>query len=222
MPTKNIELPTQLDLDQFISFQAHDLRTPFNHIIGFSKMTLNTITEAPLTAFQKEDIGTVYRSGLRALGLMNGLIDIARLNRHEKELSLTDILLQGLLDQSLAQWKKFNPASEAQIETNIRTASATLHGDDPLLRQVIVGFANYVLQFCEGKCKLTISVDDAANKVVFSFTSAGSKARLPSQLDLDMLGYVSRRLVELHSGEIVQAVETDEGACIQFSLPKAA
>ena len=53
MPIKQIILPTQIDLDQFISVQAHDLRTPFNHIIGFSKMTLNTIGDAPLTNFQK-------------------------------------------------------------------------------------------------------------------------------------------------------------------------
>ncbi len=38
MPNKKIELPTQIDLDRFISTQAHDLRTPFNHITGFSKI----------------------------------------------------------------------------------------------------------------------------------------------------------------------------------------
>src|SRR5512135_1784371 len=101
MATKPIQLPTQIDLELFISEQAHDLRTPFNHIIGFSKMTLNTVGDLPLTSYQKEDLTTVYRSGLRALGLMNGLIDIARINRDEKELKPADVDLEPILESCL-------------------------------------------------------------------------------------------------------------------------
>ena len=220
MPIKKIILPTQIDLDQFVSVQAHDLRTPFNHIIGFSKMTLNTVGDAPLTAFQKEDLGTVYRSGLRALSLMNGLIDIARINRHEKELNFTDADIQQMIDQSIAQWKKFNPSGDAQVETRIITSSPKIHIDEPLVRQVVAGFVTYVAQFCEAKVKITIAAEETPELIVFTFTSSGNKARMPSGLDLEMLGYVNRAFVEMHSGEILQAEENDEGALIKFALPK--
>jgi len=221
MPTKKIILPSHIDLDQFISVQAHDLRTPFNHVIGFSKMTLNTVGDAPLTNFQKEDLGTVYRSGLRALGMMNGLIDIARINRHEKEPNSTDVNIEQLIEQSLAQWKKFNPGTEVQTETHVLTASTVLRVDEQLIRQVVTGFVAYVAQYCDAKVKVTIAVEEEPNWSIFTFTSTGTKARQPSELDLEMLGYVNRAFVELSSGEIRKAEENDEGAIVQFSLPKA-
>ncbi len=220
MPTKAINLPTQIDLYQFISVQAHDLRTPFNHIIGFSKMTLNTVGIEPLTNFQKEDLGTIYRSGLRALSLMNGLIDIARLNRQEKELTLTDPNIQQMLDQSIAQWKKVNPSNEAEVEPHLLTSSATIHADEQLIRQIIAGFITYVGLYCEPKQKITLTVEETPDQFVFSFSSSGVHARLIPSLDLDMLGYVYRAFVELHSGKIITAEENDEGALIQFSLRK--
>ena len=102
MPDKKIILPTQIDLDQFISLQAHVLRTPFNHITGFSKMLLNTVGDTALSNFQKDDLGTVYRSGMRALTLLNGLIDIARINQHEKEANPKETDIEQLIAQGLA------------------------------------------------------------------------------------------------------------------------
>jgi len=220
MPTKNINLPTQIDLDQFISIQAHDLRTPFNHIIGFSKMTLNTVGDAPLTSYQKEDLNTIYRSGLRALSLINGLIDIARLNRHEKELKLTHTDLQQMLDQSLSQWKKVNPGYDVQLEARVLTSSTSIHADDQLVRQIIAGFITYVAQYCEVKQNITLTVEETPADFIFSFASSGTRSRMPSGLDLEMLGYVNRAFVELHSGKILSAEENDEGAVVKFALPK--
>ena len=80
------DLPDQLDLAKFISVEAHDLRSPFSHVVGFSKIVLNG-QSGPLTDLQKEDLTTVYQSALRALTLMNNLIDMARLSRREKTAS---------------------------------------------------------------------------------------------------------------------------------------
>ena len=221
MPTKPIQLPTQIDLELFISEQAHDLRTPFNHIIGFSKMTLNTVGDLPLTSYQKEDLTTVYRSGLRALGLMNGLIDIARINRDEKELKPTDVDLEPILESCLPQWKKLNPAFEADLQTQILTLSTTIHADEPLLKQIITGFMTYVAQYCEPKQAILVRIEEEPDIFIFTFTSTGTKARLPSALDLEMLGYVNRAFVELHSGQILTAEENDQGAMVRISLPKS-
>lgn len=220
MPIKKIVLPTHIDLDQFISNQAHDLRTPFNHIIGFSKMTLNTVGDAPLTDFQKEDLGTIYRSSVRALALMNGLIEIARINRQEKDLNTVDVNIQQLIEQGLALWRKNNPVSDVQTETRILVSSMVVHVDEQLMRQVISGFVAYTTQYCEEKTKVIIQVEEELNRFIFCFTSSGVKAREPSELNLEMLGFINRTFVELHSGEILQAEENDEGAIIRFALPK--
>jgi signal transduction histidine kinase len=221
MPTTKINLPARIDLDRFISTQAHDLRTPFNHIVGFSRMLLINVEDAPLTDFEKEDLGTIYRSGMRALTRMNGLIDIARINRHEIELDINEVNIEQLIGQSRIQWEKFNPDTAIQTEYRILTSSITVHVDEQLVRQIISGFFAYVAQYCEAKAKVTVTIEEEPDWLVLTFASAGTKAQKRSEMDLEMLGYVNRACVELHGGEIRQAEENDEGAMIQMTLPKA-
>jgi signal transduction histidine kinase len=220
MPDNKIILPTKIDLDQFISNEAHDLRTPFNHITGFSKMLLNTVSDAPLTDFQKEDLGTVYRSGMRALTLLNGLIDIARINQHEKEPNPKETDIEQLIAQGLAQWKKFNPGADVQLDYQVLTSNKTIHTDEQITRQIISSFIAYVALYCESKAAVNIIASDEPGWFLFTFSSSGTKVRLPSELDREMFGYVNRTLIELQNGQIRQAEETDDGAIIRFALPK--
>lgn len=220
MPGKSINFPTQIDLYQFISTQAHDLRTPFNHITGFSKMLLNTAGDAALTDFQKDDLGTVYRSGMRALTLLNGLIDIAWINQHEKEPNPNDTDIEQLIAQGLAQWKKFNPSAEIQLDYQVLTAEKTIHTDEQLGRQLIASLIAYVALYCEGKAIVYITASDEPGWFLFTFTSAGLKARLISEMDREMFGYIDRVLIEIQNGQVRQAEETDQGAIVRFALPK--
>jgi K+-sensing histidine kinase KdpD len=219
MPNTKIDLPIKIDLDQFISAQAHDLRTPFNHITGFSKMLLNTIGVAPLTDFQKEDLGTVYRSGMRALTLMNGLIDIARINQHEKEPNLKDTDIEQIIAQGLAQWKKFNPGADVQTDYQVLTTAKMIRADEQILRQVVSSFISFVAMYCEAKANISIIVTEQPDWFLFTFSSTGIKARQTSDLDREMFGYINRTLIELQKGEIRQAEITDNGAVVQFALP---
>ena len=104
---------------------------------GLAKCLLNTVSDAPLTNLQKEDLGTVYRSGMRALTLLNGLIDIARINQHEKEPNPKDTDIEQLIAQGLAQWKKFNPGADVQLDYQVLTPEKTIHTDEQIGRQVI-------------------------------------------------------------------------------------
>jgi signal transduction histidine kinase len=220
MPNIKINLPTQINLEQFISAQAHDLRTPFNHITGFSKMLLNTVGVGPLTDFQKEDLGTVYRSGMHALTLMNGLIDIARINQHEKEANPKDTDIEQTIAQGLAQWKKFNPGTDVQTDYQILAATKTVRSDEQMLRQIVSGFVAFVALYCEARANITITVAEQPDWFLFTFTSMGVKSRQSSDLERDMLGYINRTLIEMQKGEIRQAEETDSGATVQFAFPK--
>jgi signal transduction histidine kinase len=220
MANIKLELPTHLDLEQFIATEAHDLRTPFNHVTGFSKILFNGVSEAYTAEMQREDLGTVYRSGQRALWLLNGLIDIARLNRHEKEASPEDLDILSLVEQSLAHWRKFHPASTLQPEIQILTSAARLYADEMLLRQILAGFILYVAQYVDPDAIVTLTIEEEEDWFVFSVTGAGTKVQPFSQLDLDMQGYINRAFIELQRGEIRSAEETDDGASIKFALPK--
>jgi cell cycle sensor histidine kinase DivJ len=218
MLIKSLELPTKIDLEEFISEEAHDLRSPFNQVIGFGKMLINTVKDQPFSDVQKDDLNTVYRSGMRALLLMNALVDIARLNRGEKTVSPGEIRIEVLLENSLAQWKKFHPGADLQIQHHILTTSATLQTDELLTQQIITGTIAYVALFCGPKATVTLIVEEEADGFVFTFTSKGTKSQAIQKMDLEMMGYVNRACVELQGGSIRRAEENDDGAVIQFIL----
>ena len=108
MAKSQIEFPTQVDLEEKISDWAHDLRSPFNHVIGFTKLMLKE-QSGPLTDLQKEDLTTVYRSSLRAMSLVNNLIEIARLQRGEKDVKRAPWNYKPPLTNPLRSGKRTTP-----------------------------------------------------------------------------------------------------------------
>ena len=216
-----LDLPSTIDLEQFISDEAHDLRSPFNQVVGFSKLLLNNVGPAYPADLQKEDLGTVYRNGQRALLLMNGLIDMARLNRHEKEIDPAELEIKTLLEQSVSYWKKTNPAATLQPTVQISTLASHLFADELALRQILASFIMVVTQYIEPEGTVTITVEEEPAWFIFKVASAGKKAQPLSQLDLRMQGYLGRAMIGLHQGEIRLAEETEDGASLQFALPRA-
>ncbi len=83
MPKTAFALPTDLDLVEFISKEAHDLKSPFNRILGFTKMLLKGMS-GPLTDMQKDDLTVVYENSAQAMTAMSDLVDMARLSRGKK------------------------------------------------------------------------------------------------------------------------------------------
>jgi len=220
MAKTTLALPDHIDLVEFVAVQAHDLRSPFNQVIGFTKIMLNG-QDGPLTDLLREDLTTVYKSSLRALMLINNLIDIARLTRGDKDAGSAAVDVKLLVEQAVAQWKKFNPAKDMQIETRLPAEPLALRGEEPQLRGLLSGLMAYAAEYVAEPARLSLEVFAEADRGVLTVASVGPKAPVPSAFDLLMLGYLSRALVELHGGDIRRAETSDEGALIRISLPQA-
>jgi hypothetical protein len=102
----------------------------------------------------------------------------------------------------------------------VLTAEKTIHTDEQLGRQLIASLIAYVALYCEGKAIVYITASDEPGWFLFTFTSAGLKARLISEMDREMFGYIDRVLIEIQNGQVRQAEETDQGAIVRFALPK--
>lgn len=219
MTSTPLDLPRQLDLEQLIATEAHDLRSPYNLIIGFSKMLQNGPNPNYTPEMQREDAEAIYRGGQRALLLMNSLIDIARLNRHEKEAVPAETELQLLLAQSLAFWKKFNLTSTLRADYQINATVTHFNTDEALLRQAVCSFIMVAAQYVDSAAAVRLTVDEEPDWLIFTVAGSGQKAQPVSRLDLQMQGYLGRALIELLQGELRTAAETDDGVVIKFALP---
>lgn len=220
MTREKLDFPETIDMGEFISKEAHDLRSPFNRILGFTKMILKGM-DGPLTDMQREDLETVFSNSSHALMLINNLIDMARLGRSEKPFSPKPCEAQALVNQAVANWKKTGSAKDVSFEIQVSPPELSLPADESLLRQSIEEFVFYLVEYSESPVTVNIQAEARNGQVEFSFSSQGAKSRAASACDMTMWAYVSRKIVELHGGELLASEGDDNSASIRFAIPRA-
>ena len=82
----------------FLSRMSHELRTPLNAILGFGQI----LDQEKLTPLQKESIQYILKGGRHLLGLINEVLDIARVEAGHIELSLEPIALAKIVSEACA------------------------------------------------------------------------------------------------------------------------
>ncbi len=215
----SMQFPTQIDLVEFISHYAHDLRSPFNRIMGFSKIMLKG-QDGPLTDFQREDLNTVYQNGVYAFTLVSNLVDIARLIAKEKVLSLAMTSISLVVDQALAQWKKLRPDQTVQFRVENQANTPSIQVDEAQFQQALVAIFACVLEFVQKPAQIFILVSEEPGWLVLTITSQGQLSKAPSQIDIDMYGYIGHTIVQLHGGQFRRQESGENGATICLLLPK--
>ncbi|MFZ5911960.1 MAG: sensor histidine kinase [Chloroflexota bacterium] len=216
-----LDFPSQVDLQQKVSAWAHDLRSPFNHVLGFSKLVLNG-QSGPVTDEQKKDLTIVYHSALRTLSLVNNLIEIARLQRGEKQASRAPVDLSALLDGIVDQWRKNNPAIEMPIAVFLPEPIPSAALDKQQMGWILGGFFSYLAAYAAGTGHLSVEVSREQESLLFDLRLGSITKIGHDHIMQEMFGLICRAYVELQGGEI-RLGEADEGqARIQFAVPAVA
>jgi K+-sensing histidine kinase KdpD len=219
MTSTPLEFPSQIDLAPFVSHYAHDLRSPFNRMMGFMKIVLKG-QDGPLTDLQKEDLNTVYQNTVYAFTMVANLIDISRMILGEKSLNPAETGVASLYQQATSQWQKYHAELPVQFETNVPAELAPIQVDAVLLSQAISGLIACVIECVKPPVQVSLAAEQGPDGYIFTLRSTGQPATNPSHLDLDTYGYIGQTLISLHGGEIRLKERGDEGAVIQFVLPK--
>jgi signal transduction histidine kinase len=202
----------------FISKEAHDLKSPFNRALGFLKLVLKGM-DGPISDQAQEDLTVAYQNTQYTLTMMNALVDLARLGRGERELTLSAVPVDYALQQALSEWtRKYH--KENSVELSLSTTDAKIQADEIMIRQCFGYWVSYVNEFVRGDTTISIQAEEKAGTCLFTIRSSGEK-RIPPDCDLTLFGFAARELLDLHQGEIIQLIEDEQGAMVQFSLPKA-
>jgi len=149
---------------EFLTNMSHEIRTPINGVIGMADLLGGT----RLDVEQRNYVDIIHSSGRLMLGLVNELLDYARLEAGRIELQTTDFRMTELLDGVVGNLAL--PAHAKKVELVIVMDPAVpelLRGDMFHLQQVIMNLAGNAVKFTEkGEVVISISQVSESKDVV--------------------------------------------------------
>ncbi len=217
MPSNPLPLPTELDLVELISKEAHDLKSPFNRILGFTKMLMKGMS-GPITDMQKDDLTVVYQNSAQAMSMMSNLVDMARLQRGEKAFTPKETNLNNLLAQVQAYWKQNKAQEGFNLELHTPEQEILIQADESLFKQAILNWILYVMEYVEAPAQLTVSLQPTAAGQEVHIQSQGKKKPGASEVEMTMAAYIGQKIITLHGGQTLSATGGEEGAQVQLRL----
>jgi len=222
--------------DKFFSIIAHDLRSPFTSMLGFSNHLIdeiNNITKEEL----KFIADNIFRSVKLTFGLLENLLDWAQVKTGKKILSPEEINLDKILNELKELYKWNITDKEIQIiisGDNHVTAYADLNMVETIFRNLISNSIKFTQK--EGCINISYSGEDSKVKIIISDTGVGmSPEKIDKLFHADQifttpgtrnekgsgLGLIlCKEFIELNHGTISVKSKLGEGTEFTLTLPK--
>jgi signal transduction histidine kinase/DNA-binding response OmpR family regulator len=144
----------------FLAAMSHELRTPLNAIIGFSEL----LTEDGDDADDPETVVTyaehIHGSGLHLLGLVNDVLDLARVEAGRLDLKPVDVELDALIRQTVATVRPLADGKHLAVE--LQLAPVTIAADPARVRQIVLNLLSNAIKFTAdgGEIRLSLEADE--------------------------------------------------------------
>ncbi len=228
---------------EFLAIVSHEIRTPINGVIGFTKL----LRETPLNTDQRGFVDMIGTSGLTLEALISDILDMSKIEAGKIEIDHTPYALRRAVEEVITFFTPKARAAGLTLHTNIDSdVPAVVNGDPNRLRQILVNLVGNAIKFTErGHITVNVScgrggnLDDGKRREVRLFfgvndTGIGIPAEKISQLfrpfsQVDTsasrrrggtgLGLIiSKRLCELMGGAISVESEAGRGSTFRFTI----
>lgn len=216
---------------EFLANMSHEIRTPLNAITGFSQ-ALQDEEDIPESA--KEDIRDIMMASNSLLEIVNGILDISKIEANKLEIVKKEYEIGKVFDELIILTKSRIGDKPIEFRSVIDpTIPPVLYGDHVRLKQIVLNILTNAAKYTnegyiefkvdsvqkDGVCRLIISVEDtgigiAKDKIDKLFTKF---ERFDEEKNITIEGTglgmaITKKLVELMNGTIVVQSEYGEGS----------
>jgi signal transduction histidine kinase/ActR/RegA family two-component response regulator len=235
---KDAALAASQAKSEFLANMSHELRTPMNGLLGMMDLTLDSHLESD----QREQLETAQRCAYSLLALLNDILDLSKIEAGKMMLEQAPFNLRTVVEDCV----KSHAAKAAQKGIALRFEGGhgdhtSVMGDSLRVRQIVTNLISNGVKFTDrgwvavrlsvapaasGKVQARIEVSDTGTGIpaekladIFEkFTQADSSTtRKYGGTGLGLA--ITRRLVEIHAGQIRVESELGKGSTFFVTLP---
>ena len=218
---------------QFLANMSHEIRTPLNGVLGMAQVLANS----RLSAADREKVGVIRASGEALLGLLNGLLDLSKIEAGRMEIEPHDFDLAGEVETATRSFGVLAAQKDVRFLVDVQPeARGVWRGDAGRIRQVLSNLVSNAVKFTDAG-EVRVAVRRTAEGIACTVSDSGvgiardALKRLFerfSQVDPSAtrrfggtgLGLaISRELVELMGGRITVTSVEGRGSAFSFELP---
>jgi signal transduction histidine kinase len=218
---------------KFLSTTSHDMRSPLNAIIGFSRIIMKGV-DGPITDLQSQDLETIYTSGQSLLKMIDNVFNIEKIEAGSVEIDAKAFKLEDLINSIVSDVQPLIDEYGNTLDVQYADAPEEIHSDPGKIKQILVNLLARATKFTrQGSVTLNVALvaAEGADWVRFQVSNTGlgmtrqqierfTQAKSSGSLQYDDIGLmVSQRLCQLLGGEIVIESKTGQGDTFTIDLP---
>ena len=146
---------------EFLSNMSHDIRTPMNAIIGLTAIAGANIESQDRVV---ECLGKITKSSRHLLGLINEVLDMARIESGRMSLAEEDFSLPELVDNLLTLTKPAIDEHKHQLEVHVEHIEhEAVCGDSLRIQQVFVNLMSNAVKYTPDGGNITLTIKEKPN-----------------------------------------------------------
>jgi cell cycle sensor histidine kinase DivJ len=224
---------------RFLATMSHELRTPLNAIIGFSEMIVQEDALMLDAARRKEYAQLINDSGQHLLSVVNGILDMSKMESGSFEISPEPFAPRAALLNCCNLLALKARENGIDLVTRVLEDLPVMTGDPRAFKQIVLNLVSNAIKFTERGGAVTVSAGVEGSRLLLRVTDTGVGIAAD---DLKRIGdpffqagktyqrrhegtglglSIVKSLVGMHAGEMSVQSKIDEGTTVTVALPLA-